>query len=198
MNEKLVKILEKMQELEADFHEEVKSYEARFQQAYLFNIDALRNAQSVLANKREQAKDSRRLVFFRNLLSAPFIYLMIVPLAFLDITVTIYQHICFRLYGIPRVQRGDHFIIDRQLLGQLNWLNKFNCIYCGYGNGSISYAREIISRTEQYWCPIKHAQDTPAASDRYSKFLKYGDTENYRQRREEYREDLRNSEKDGE
>ncbi|MDD9894813.1 MAG: hypothetical protein OXU24_03385, partial [Gammaproteobacteria bacterium] len=156
---------------------------------------ALKNAQSALAHTREQAEGNRSFLFLRHLLSAPFIYLMIVPLAILDITVTVYQHICFRLYGIPRVHRGDHFIIDRQLLGQLTLLNKFNCVYCGYGNGSISYAREIISRTEQYWCPIKHAHDTPAASDRYNKFLEYGDTENYRERREGYREDLRSDEK---
>jgi len=40
----------------------------------------------------------------RNVVSAPVIYSMIVPLVLLDVSVTIYQAICFRLYRIPRVR----------------------------------------------------------------------------------------------
>ena len=47
------------------------------------------------------------------ILSAPMIYGMIVPLVILDASVTLYQHICFRIYGISRVRRGDYLIIDR-------------------------------------------------------------------------------------
>lgn len=48
--------------------------------------------------------------------------------------------------------------MDLQKLVYLNGIEKFNCLSCGYGYGVISYTREIIARTEQYWCPIKHAR----------------------------------------
>jgi hypothetical protein len=59
-------------------------------------------------------------------------------------------------------------------------LEKFNCMYCGYANGVASYFREVAARTEQYWCPIKHARRIVAAHDRYPGFFEYGDSENYR------------------
>jgi hypothetical protein len=87
--------------------------------------------------------------------------------------------ICFRLYGIPPVTRASYIIVDRQHLNYLNVFEKLNCVYCGYGNGVISYAREITSRTEQYWCPIKHARKILDAHPRYNTFLDYGDATEY-------------------
>jgi hypothetical protein len=90
------------------------------------------------------------------------IYSLGIPLALMDIWVTVYQHVCFRAYGIPRVKRSDYVIIDRNHLRYLNLIEALNCVYCGYANGVISYAREIASRTEQHWRPIKHALRTRA------------------------------------
>ncbi len=59
-------------------------------------------------------------------------------------------------------------------------LEKFNCIYCGYGNGVAAYGKEIIARTEQYWCPIKHAERVKDPHTRYYNFFEYGDAEGYR------------------
>ena len=42
----------------------------------------------------------------RSYLSAPFIYAMIVPFVILDLSFSVYQTVCFRLYGIPRVRRS--------------------------------------------------------------------------------------------
>jgi len=109
------------------------------------------------------------------ILSAPIIYAMIVPLVFLDFTITLYQHICFRIYHIPRVHRRDYLTIDRHYLPYLNLIEKINCVYCGYGNGLIEYAREVIGRTEKYWCPIKHARRTPDPHRHVEKFFDYGD-----------------------
>lgn len=114
------------------------------------------------------------------LLTAPIIYGMAVPLALLDLSITIYQQICFRVYGIPLVRRSDYLVIDRQHLDYLNAVEKFNCVYCGYGNGVIAYAREITARTEQFWCPIKHAQRARGAHHRTDVFFDYGDAEAYR------------------
>ena len=51
--------------------------------------------------------------------------------------------------------------------------------YCSYGNGLAAYFREIAARTEQYWCPIKHARRIKAAHGRYPLFFEYGDAESY-------------------
>lgn len=114
-------------------------------------------------------------------LSAPVIYGMIIPLVILDLSVTAYQHICFRIYGIPMVRRSDYLVIDRHHLAYLNVIEKINCVYCGYGNGLLAYAREITARTEQFWCPIKHARRTLDVHHRAERFFDYGDVSSYRQ-----------------
>ncbi|MEX2488429.1 MAG: hypothetical protein WD356_02775 [Pseudomonadales bacterium] len=127
----------------------------------------------------------------RNVLSAPFIYAMIMPLAFLDLSISLYQHICFRLYDIPRVRRSRYIVLDRHQLAYLNGIEKLNCVYCGYGNGVIAFSREIIARTEQYWCPIKHARRVAGSHRRYHQFAAYGDADAYKAQRLELRESLR-------
>ena len=126
-----------------------------------------------------------------SIITAPVIYSMVVPIALMDLSITIYQHICFRAYGIPRVKRKDYILIDRHQLNYLNIIEKFNCIYCGYGNGFVAYAQEIIARTEQYWCPIKHAQRVLGRHERYANFVDYGDAENYMKRLTALRNELR-------
>ena len=112
-------------------------------------------------------------------LTAPIIYAMVVPLAVIDVAFTLYQHTCFRVYRIPRVRRRDHVVIDRHHLAYLNTIEKLNCVYCGYGNGVIAYAREITARTEQYWCPIRHARRTADPHHRMEKFIDYGDAQGW-------------------
>ena len=90
------------------------------------------------------------------------IYSLIIPISLLDLFITVYQHICFRVYGVPLVKRGEYVVRDRKYLQYLNIIQKVNCMYCEYSNGVISYAREVASRTEQYWCPIKHAHKVKA------------------------------------
>ena len=63
-------------------------------------------------------------------------------------------------------------------------------MYCGYANGFIAYALEIGSRSEQYWCPIKHARTLAASHPRYPKFVAYGNAEEYMQRIEQLRSEL--------
>ena len=120
---------------------------------------------------------SRALV----VLTAPVIYAGWVPFALMDLFVTLYQWICFPVYRIPRVRRSDYVVFDRADLPYLNLIEKFNCLYCSYGNGVAAYTREVAARTEQYWCPIKHARRIRAAHDRYPRFFDHGDAEAYRQ-----------------
>ena len=124
-------------------------------------------------------------------LSAPVTYSLIVPLMLLDAWITLYQQVCFRVYGVPRVRRSDYFLIDRHRLGYLNAIEKLNCVYCGYANQLIAYSREVAARTEQFWCPIKHAQRTPEPHGRASAFLDYGDAESFAAGVEERRRRLR-------
>jgi hypothetical protein len=123
------------------------------------------------------------------ILSAPLIYGMFIPLVLLDLSLTIFQHVCFRIYGIPRVRRGDYLIIDRYHLGYLNAIERVNCVYCGYSNQLIEYAREVAGRTEQFWCPIKHARRTLDPHRRTGRFVDYGDAAGYGTRLEPLRKD---------
>jgi hypothetical protein len=125
-----------------------------------------------------------------NILTVPIIWFCIFPAVFLDLVVSIFQFICFRVYGIPKVKRADYIVIDRHSLSYLNPIEKINCAYCGYFNGLIGYVQEIAARTEQYWCPIKHARRLGAIHARYQKFLDYGNYKDYRNRLEEVRRDF--------
>jgi len=123
-------------------------------------------------------------------LTAPVIYAGIVPFLVLDFFVSVFQAVCFPIYGIAKVKRADYLVFDRHHLAYLNALEKLNCAYCSYANGLIAYAREIAARTEQYWCPIKHARRVIGAHARYALFDDYGDAENYQARLVELRKSL--------
>jgi hypothetical protein len=125
--------------------------------------------------------------FFResgigNLLTSPLIYSLLVPIAALDAWVTLYQAVCFRVYRIARVRRADYIVIDRHHLAYLNAIEKLNCLYCSYANGVFAYVREVAGRTEQYWCPIRHAKRVRAPHAHYRQFVDYGDAEGYHRR----------------
>lgn len=117
---------------------------------------------------------------FRVLLTAPLIYAGWVVFLLLDLFVTLYQFVCFPIYRIPRVRRADYLVFDREGLKYLNLVEKFNCFYCSYANGIAAYAREVGARTEQYWCPIKHARRLKSAHERYPRFFDYGDAKTFR------------------
>jgi hypothetical protein len=123
----------------------------------------------------------------QNLITGPIIYAMIIPLVVTDIFITFYQLICFPIYGIKKVRRADYIIFDRQNLNYLNFIEKFHCTYCAYGSGMIAYISEIVARTEQYFCPIKHARKILGTHARYARFLDFGEAENYESKLEEYR-----------
>jgi hypothetical protein len=126
----------------------------------------------------------------RNLVTGPIIYGMGIPLVLLDLCVTLYQALCFPIYRIAKVRRTDYFIYDRRHLEYLNVIERFHCTYCAYANGLIAYMREITARTEQYFCPIKHAHRILGTHGRYDRFLAYGEATDYHARLEEYRRAL--------
>jgi hypothetical protein len=90
----------------------------------------------------------------------------------------LYHHIAFPLYGIPRLQRKDYIVFDRQKLAYLSYLEKVNCVYCSYANGLLAYAKAIAGETEKMWCPIKHKWHPQyRLPEHHANFANYNDEE---------------------
>jgi len=123
----------------------------------------------------------------QNLITGPIIYSMIIPLVITDVFISFYQLTCFPIYGIKKVPRSDYIVFDRHQLNYLNFIEKFHCTYCAYGSGMIAYISEIIARTEQYFCPIKHARKILGTHSRYAYFLDFGEAEDYEAKLEQER-----------
>lgn len=124
------------------------------------------------------------------ILTAPIIYSMIIPFILIDLSVTLFQRICFPIYGIALVRRRDYLIFDRARLPYLNALEKVNCAFCSYGNGVAAYVREVAARTELHWCPIKHARRVLGQHAYYNEFVDFADAEAYRTELESLRSKL--------
>ena len=114
------------------------------------------------------------------ILSSPLIYGCVLPFLLLDAAVAVYQFVCFPIYGIPKVRRKDYLVFDRGRLAYLNTIEKVGCIYCSYANGLLALITEIAARSEQYFCPIKHAHSLAQTHSRYATFLPYGDAQAYK------------------
>jgi len=182
MNEKIDVIYQKIKTLESDLEDELEK--ARETLQYRIEEKRILFEQSVIAYHRELRKTLYQFIRearFLSVVTAPVIYAMIFPLLFIDICVTIYQFICFPVYGIKKVPRSDFIVMDRHHLEYLNFMEKLNCSYCGYASGLATYIREIAARTEKYWCPIKHARKIKNPHSRYSHFAEYGDAKAYRE-----------------
>ncbi len=132
------------------------------------------------------------LVTYRpqNLITGPIIYSMIIPLVILDLFVSFYQATCFPIYKITKLRRNDFIVFDRQQLEYLNFIEKFHCAYCAYASGLVSYVSAIIGKTEEYFCPIKHAKHILGSHSRYRRFLNYGDAADYEAKLEQFRKAL--------
>lgn len=188
---KLNMILDRVEALQKELVEELntKHDELKYtiqEKTVLFNDVVKRRHVELAATWSEYAYDSGILIS----LTIPLIWAALIPVFFLDLFVSAYQSFCFPIYGIPRVKRSEYVIIDRHSLQYLSWLEKINCMYCGYFNGVISYIREVAARTEQYWCPIRHARPMKSVHSRYRKFFEYGDGKAYRSDLPEVREDF--------
>lgn len=191
MNEKIRHLLDQMSALEDDLHQEILAQEASA-------LDQLKDKRAAFEATVRSAQHRLRAGFFQwlvayrpqNFITGPIIYSMILPMLLLDVCVSFYQWSCFPIYGITKVRRRDYMVYDRQQLDYLNFIEKFHCTYCAYGNGLLAYATEIVGRTEAYFCPIKHARKVLGTHTRYARFLSYGDFESYESKLEKYRVDL--------
>ncbi len=192
MNQRISAILENIRRLEADLEKEIEEeFEAaRERLDYQIEQGKVRFKQSAINAHRELRKTLYRFLreaTWPHILTAPIIYSLIVPLILLDLLLNLYQIFCFPVYGIKKVPRSRFIVVDRHKLAYLNPLEKINCIYCGYGNGLLSWGKEVAARTEEYWCPIKHSRRIYKPHSRYSNFLEYGDASAYRELMKKYK-----------
>ena len=175
-------LIERIRVLEDDLEEVFEQRRAEF----AYEMKNRRVVFEQVARKRHRELRTLLLTYLKGarlavILTAPVIYAGIVPFVLLDLFVSLYQAVCFPVYRIARVPRGDYIAFDRHALAYLNGLEKLNCLYCSYANGLIAWTREIAARTEQYWCPIKHARKLDGVHTRYAGFVDYGDAERYRE-----------------
>ncbi|NBB53088.1 hypothetical protein GVN24_32930 [Rhizobium sp. CRIBSB] len=181
MTNRVDALIEQIRVLEHDLAAEF----SRQRSGFAFGLEHGRARFEAEAIRRLQARRVPLLSYLLGapvlfVLTAPLIYSLILPFAVVDLWVSIYQAICFRVYRIPQVPRGRYMIFDRTGLPYLNAVEKLNCAFCSYVNGVIAYVREVGARTEQFWCPIKHTRRLMGAHGRYAGFDEFGDGDGYR------------------
>jgi len=188
MNDRLDALLAQIHLLEKELILETQNKEAKF--CYMVHQGKVRFTEAAKTDQKRYRLSFHRYLLssrFLVLLTAPAIWVCIIPIFLADVISSLYQAICFPIYGIPKVVRHDYLAFDRHRLTYLNFAEKFNCDYCAYANGILAYMTEIAARTEQHWCPIKHAGCVKCAHSRYKTFFDFGDAEKYRAHVEEIR-----------
>jgi hypothetical protein len=183
MATQLDELTAKLRSVEAEIEAELakRREELRFRienRRIVFEEEVLRVQRAIKVRASRYLLDANPLM----ILSAPVIYSLLIPIALADLWVMAYQAICFPVYKIPKVRRRDYLVFDRHHLAYLNIIEKINCAYCSYANGAIAFIREVASRTEVYWCPIKHARRVLGPHPHYQGFADFGDAEGFREK----------------
>jgi uncharacterized membrane protein len=191
MSNRIQQILDQIAALETELNEAVKEHSERLR----YQLEGKRVVfEQAIKEKHQRVK----LGVFRwfltvrpqNYLTMPVIYGMAAPMLLFDLCVILYQWICFPIYGIARIKRSDYFVMDHQHLAYLNVIEKAHCMYCSYAVGLLAYSTEVVSRTEQYFCPIKHAAKILSPHARYARFMEYGEADEFHSKLESFRSAL--------
>jgi len=173
-----IKLLAEIAEQEEQVSYEIKNGYVRFEKEVL----------------EKQKKNMKNLwLWFRDipllhLLSSPIVYFMVFPAMFLDIALFVYSKVVSKVFKFTFPSRDEYIVFDRQYLAYLNIIEKINCMYCSYFNGLMAYAFSIASRTELYFCPIKHAKKVVYEHKYYGEFLNYGEGDDYQKKLGELRQ----------
>lgn len=191
MNHRVRQIMTQITALEDELNEALKEQSGRLR----YEINGKRVVFEEVVKEANQRVKLGVLRWFmtvrpQNYLTMPIIYGMAAPMLLFDLCVSLYQWICFPIYRIARVPRSNYFVMDHQHLAYLNIIEKCHCLYCSYAVGLLAYATEITARTEQYFCPIKHASKILNAHSRYQHFMEYGDAEDFHGKLETFRTQL--------
>ena len=189
MHGNIQKILGEIADLKKQLKEEIREKEAKM--AY-----EIRQGKVYFSKETLQKQEEKITHFFRylreapllHILSAPIVYMMIIPAVILDLFLFVYVAVIFPIYKFPKIKRSDYIVFDRQYLGYLNVIEKFNCMYCSYFNGLMNYTAAVAARSELYFCPIKHAKKIAYTHEHYYDFLSYADAEAYHDKLKECQE----------
>lgn len=188
MDQRIRELLTQINALEGELAHTLHENEQRL--FYQFKGKRIEFEDSIRATHRRLKRGILRWIVTdrpQNFLTGPFIYSLIVPLLTLDLFLSVFQTVCFPIYRVAKVKRGDYIVIDRFHLAYLNFFERFHCAYYAYANGLLAHAVEIAARTEQYFCPIKHAHMLLGSHARAQRFLEYGDAVDYHARLEAFR-----------
>lgn len=199
MDSRIDEIAAQIKTLEDELMEELRKKQDEF--FYTLEDKKVKFEESVIKEGRAKIESSIKYLSSFPVLAIftmPFIWSMMIPALLADIFVTVYQSVCFPIYKIPKVKRGDYVVMDRYNLFYLDRVEKINCLYCEYFNGVIGYTREVAARTEQFWCPIKHSKPQIDMHSRYDKFFDFGDFDTYRKELKERRSNFNDLEQNKE
>jgi len=188
MNDRIKEIIDEIETMKVKLAEEIAQQEEHI--SYEVKNGYVKFEKEIFDKQKENMKDLFSWfaeIPFSHLLTSPVIYGMVIPAILLDIVLFGYQQIIFRIYKFEFLRRSDYITFDRQYLGYLNAFEKLNCMYCSYFNGLMQYASAIASRTEFYFCPIKHAKKIAYQHEYYDEFFSYGDAKEYQKKLKELR-----------
>ena len=194
MNDKIKEILEEIEAMKVKLSEEIAEQEKHI--SYEIQNGYVQFEKDVFEKQKENMKNILawvRDIPLLHLLSSPIIYAMVIPAILLDIILFIYQQVIFRIYKFKFIKRSDYIIYDHQYLGYLNPIEKLHCLYCSYFNGLMQYAAAISSRTELFFCPIKHAKKVAYEHDYYDMYFEYGEGTDYQTKLKDLRDVSDNS-----
>src|SRR5674476_1487837 len=117
MNDKIRQLLKQISSLETELSKALEEHESRIH----YKIEGKRVVfeHAIKEAHRKLKPRMNFLIWFftvrpKNFLTMPIIYGMLVPLALLDLCISLYQLTCFPIYGITRVKRANYILIDRQ------------------------------------------------------------------------------------
>jgi hypothetical protein len=54
------------------------------------------------------------------------------------------------ILGLKKLRFKDFVIIDRHKIAGLPWFDRFNCMYCGYANGLVSFYEARLSQVDEW------------------------------------------------
>lgn len=94
---------------------------------------------------------AKRIGHIRALTGGISMYLCIPLMVLLNITFTasLFQWFIRPLLKIPRFLWKDYVILDRNRITELAWLDKFNCLFCGYANGLLNLTNKELDGIDQ-------------------------------------------------
>jgi len=176
------KLKEKLKKEIAEQEEHI-AYEIHHGRVH-FSDETLKNQKEKITHLFKFLKDAPIL----HILSAPIVYMMIVPAVILDVFLFIYVAVIFPIYKFPKIKRSEYIVFDRHYLGYLNFIEKLNCLYCSYFNGLMNYTAAVAARSELYFCPIKHAKKIAYTHEHYYDFIPYSDVSDYQNKLKECQE----------